>query len=114
MEDLSVLGVNEKNLDRLVLELSEISDRIKIKLDEIDQLVSDTASYFVCDSGNKFRAKFAITRENFPLVNTNISSMSSDLVNAKKRFNNVEHIIKDNLSEAKRDVQSKSLNEYNR
>ncbi len=83
MADEKLVGINEAKLDSLILQIGEIAERINNKFNLIEQLVSDSASYFQCGIGTDFRLKFNNTKSNFEIVNKNILNMAADLVSAK-------------------------------
>ena len=90
MSQTDVFGINEDKLDRLILDISDAADRINSKFNLLNRLVEETSNYFVCDSGNRFRNAYSLTKENFSIVNKNIATITSDLVKAKSRLHKVD------------------------
>ena len=114
MDKVELFGINEQKLNELVLEINDCAARINTKFNLIDGLVSDTSSYFKCESADAFRSNFEILKENFTVVNKNIVTMSNDLVKVKTRISTVdEQNIKD-FNQAKKDILSNSLEKYER
>ena len=86
MEDL--ISVNEEAIDKLVLDLYDYSERINNVLNQINDLVNYSSTYFKGQISNDIVGKYnslKISLENFK---RNIYSYSSDLVKVKNQFRN--------------------------
>ncbi len=114
MDKTDVFGINENKLDILITDINDAVTRINNKFDLIENLVSETESYFNCESGTIFRNKFNIIKGNFAIVDKNIISISSDLVKAKSRLNVIEEDVNQEFQKATHDIVSNSLEKYKR
>lgn len=114
MSKTDVFGINEDKLDILITDINDAVTRINNKFDLIERLVSETESYFNCDSGTAFRNKFNAIRSNFAVVDKNIINMSSDLVKVKSRLHAVEEDVNQEFQKATHDIVSNSLEKYKR
>lgn len=105
-------GVNEEKLDKLVIEIYDYADKIKSILNEVDDLVTSTNNFFICDSGTEFRNKFNTLKTNFSNVNGNIISYAEDLVNAKISFQKIDSDLSIKTREEAKRVIDASIGQY--
>ncbi len=105
-------GVNEEKLDKLVIEIYDYADKIKLILNEVDDLVASTNNFFICDSGTDFRNKFNTLKTNFSIVNGNIISYAEDLVNAKISFQKIDSDMSIKTREEAKKVIDTSIGQY--
>lgn len=108
----NVFGINEPKLEQLVLEISEVAERVNKKFIELSDLVNSTSLFYDCESGSNFRNSFDKLKANFPIVNKNILCYSFDLVKVKSRLYNIDTTVERNFSIAKGEVLSKSIDRY--
>ena len=77
------MGTNEKGLDSLILELSNISETIASCLSSMETLINDTSLYFQGDVADSLRNKFSNIILEFPVINSNLESFKNDFINIK-------------------------------
>lgn len=114
MADEKLVGINEAKLDSLILQIGEIAERINNKFNLIEQLISETSSYFQCEIGTNYRLKFNGTKSNFEIVNKNILNMAADLVNVKSMMQKTNANAIDYFQQSAAQELSNSLNKYER
>ena len=114
MEQTDVIGINEEKLDQLIMEIGDIADRINNKFNLLENLVSESSSFFECEAADRYRNNFNLIKVNFAIVNKNILAMSSELVKAKARLYNIEDEVKIEFSKQGGSVISNSLQMYDR
>ena len=112
MGKADIFGINEPKLDLMILEIAETMNRISNKFNNIETLIHDTKTYFVCESGNLFRNSFSNNKDNFQAINRNILSYSGDLVKVKKRFQMVTSETTTQVLQAKSEILSNSVDKY--
>lgn len=105
-------GINEEKLDKLVIEIYDYADKIKLLLNEVDDLVAETNNFYICDNGNDFRNKFNTLKTNFTIVNGNIISYAEDLVNAKISFQKIDSDMSIKTREEAKKVIDTSIGQY--
>lgn len=110
MADEKLVGINEAKLDSLILQIGEFAERINNKFNLIEQLVSESSSYFQCDPGTDFRLKFNSTKSNFEIVNKNILNMAADLVSVKSMMHKTNANAIDYFQKSAMQELSNSLN----
>ncbi len=105
-------GINEEKLDKLVIEIYDYADKIKLLLNEVDDLATSTNNFFICDSGTDFRNKFNSLKTNFSIVNGSIISYAEDLVNAKINFQKIDSDLSIKTKEEAKKVIDSSIGQY--
>ena len=80
---LDVIGINEENLNNLILELGNRNDTILDLFNQIEDKVINSQTFFKCESGNAFRTKFESIKAGFPQIKQNLEVYCTDLINAK-------------------------------
>ena len=83
-----IFGINEPKLDLLILEIGDIAEKVNQKLETYDRLMTETLTFFDCDSGEKYRNNFKLLSTTIPVIKKNILYYSTDLVNIKRRLHN--------------------------
>lgn len=80
-------GIEEKKIDRLVLDIVDYTEKINSTLNQIDDVMSTIKDYYVCENATMFEKKFTTLRDNFAIVQKNLLSYSTDLVKVKACYN---------------------------
>lgn len=80
-----VVGVNEKGIDNLILEIYDYVEKIKGQLNQFEDLVDSTKNFYQSESGENFRNRFVELKDNFQVVNDNILSYSVELSRVKEK-----------------------------
>lgn len=80
-----ISSIEVDNLMTTLLDYAELSNRI---LNQIDDLVAETTSYFSCESGDKFRDQYNMLKTGNAIINKNILSYNTDLMNVKSNYQN--------------------------
>lgn len=79
MNDSRIIGINEPNLKKLILEIYEYRDKISKVLNTAESLIYDTANYYKSEDGDELRKKFDLFSSNFDVFLKNIQSYGEDL-----------------------------------
>ena len=74
-----ILGVKEKELGPLSLEILDYSDRISAILDKIDSRMADIAEHYQGDSYKELMNYYSELKNSFSIIKDNIISYSDDL-----------------------------------
>ena len=85
-ENVSWNGISIEGIDKLMSDILDYVDKSNKILNQIDDLVDETSSYFSCESGDKFREKFEMLKAGTPIINSNILSYNTDLMNVKHNY----------------------------
>lgn len=97
-------GVNEASIDKLIMDICDLVERMNGTLNCIDELVDGTTTYFICENADLFRQNFASIKSNFPIVNKNILEYTTDLVKVKMNYNTRRETIIKELNSSSADV----------
>ena len=79
-------GISMEGMDKLMSDILDYADRSNKVLNQIADLVDSTSTYFICESGDKFRDQFSMLKVGNPIINKNILSYNEDLMNVKKEI----------------------------
>lgn len=82
----NVIGINVDEINKLMLEISDISSNINIIFNKINELVEETKSYYVCSTASVMRNKYAMFNDNFRIIVNNIMTYNKDLVRLKRKY----------------------------
>ena len=82
----NMAAINESEINKLIVEIIDYSSKIKTILNRVNDLVSETKSYYNCSSGSLLRSKYALFNDNYRIIVKNISSYSKDLNSLKRKF----------------------------
>ena len=82
----NVIGINVDEINKLMLEISDISSNINIIFNKINELVEETKSYYVCSTASVMRNKYAMFNNNFRIIVNNIMTYNKDLVRLKRKY----------------------------
>lgn len=86
----TVGGVNEQELDDIVLQLNSDIDSISTILNQIQMEFYDTSSYFKGDVADSFRDKFDFYDKQMNTIKENLKSYSSDLIKVKEMMGQID------------------------
>lgn len=86
MDNYDVVGINDAKIDSLVLNIYDYAQRIKDILNNVDDLIYETAAYYNCEEAVKFRNDFESVKDNFSVVTENILSYGDELVRVKNQI----------------------------
>lgn len=82
----NVAAINEAEINKLMVEIVDYSSKIKSILNKVNDLVSETKSYYNCSSGSLLRQRYALFNDNYKTVIKNINSYSKDLAALKRKY----------------------------
>lgn len=106
MEDL--ISINEEGIDKLVLDLSDHFEKINNILNQINDLIYESKSYFNCSVNDQLIKQYSEMKLNIDNFKANISSYSIDLIKVKNRFrqndSNLSVTIKQQITKIQPDV----------
>ena len=103
----NVVAINVEEINKLMLEITDISSNINIIFNKINELVEETKSYYVCSTASVMRNKYAMFNDNFKTIVNNIMSYNKDLAMLKKKYDQGM----DNLSiQIKKDISALDTN----
>lgn len=81
-----VVGVNEKKLDDLVLNIYSLSDQLAKIFEKIEENVSSTNNFYQSSDGDAYRKKFYQYIGNFDTVVSNMRLYGDDLLRVKFHY----------------------------
>ena len=84
MEDL--ISINEEGIDRLVLDLYDHFEKINSILNQVNDLIYDSKSYFNCSANDELLKQYSEMKLNIDNFKENVSSYSVDLIKVKNKF----------------------------
>lgn len=99
-----VSGINEAGLDQIMMDIVDVCGQLKNNMNTINEIVVNSKDYFVGPAGDEFRQKFAKSNSQFTILNDNILSYKSDLMQVKLSYMQMEQVASDNLKEASKKV----------
>lgn len=82
----NIIGINVTELNKLMLEIADISSNINIIFNKINELVEETKRYYVCSTASVMRNKYAMFNDNFRIIVNNIMTYNKDLVRLKRKY----------------------------
>lgn len=82
----NVVAINVEEINKLMLEITDVSSNINIIFNKINELVEETKSYYVCSTASVMRNKYAMFNDNFKTIVNNIMSYNKDLAMLKKKY----------------------------
>ncbi len=100
-------GISMEGMDKLMSDILDYADRSNKVLNQIADLVDSTSTYFICESGDKFRDQFSMLKVGNPIINKNILSYNEDLMNVKKDYQNRSLVGSEILKTGENDVISR-------
>lgn len=80
------VAINVNEINKLMLEIIDCSNNIKVIFNKITDLVSETKSYYNCSSATLLRNKYSQFSDNYNVIIKNIMSYNKDLSNLKKKY----------------------------
>ena len=99
-------GISQ-GFDKLMSDIIDYADKSNKTLNQISDFISETSTYFVCESGDKFRDQFSMLKIGNATINKNILSYNEDLMNVKRNYQSRVEVGTDILNAGKNDVNSK-------
>lgn len=90
----NVSGINEEKLGNLILDIYDYADKVNQILNNIDELILKSNSYFKCDSSDRVRNRYQELTFNFATLKQNMLNCASDLVKAKYRYQGMDGDVK--------------------
>lgn len=89
----NVIGINETEINKLITEINDCSNKIKNIFQQINDQISNTKNFYDCKSATTLRNKYYILNDDYIVVLNNLSSYSRDLLNLKLKYvNNISSI----------------------
>lgn len=79
-------GISVEGIDKLMSDILSYADKSNRILNQISDLVSETSTYFSCESGDKFRDQFSMLSVGNATINKNILSYNEDLMSVKQNY----------------------------
>lgn len=104
-------GFTEQSLDKLVVEVYDYASNVKSILNKIEEIMTDSSSYFDCDVAVEVRNKFKVISERFYLVSDNIISYAEDLVQVKSAFYKISNQLSDTAENARQEFLRNNISE---
>ena len=79
-------AINVNEINKLMIEISDCADDIKITLRQIQNLIDETDGYYACSSAVLLRRKHSDFSDGYKLIVDNIRSYNTDLANLKRKY----------------------------
>ena len=80
------VAINENEINKLILEISDCADEVGRIFTKINDLVSETKDYYDCACATNLRKKYSLFNDNYKIILSNIRSYKTDLSNLKKKY----------------------------
>lgn len=106
----AALGVNETELDNLILALDSNLDSISSSLSQIQMTFYDSKDYFKGDVADNFLDKFEVYNQQIPLLKANLKTYINDLLVVKEYSGNVDSASAKHIQNAKDETNRNSDN----
>lgn len=90
-------GINVNSIDNLIIEVNNYTETIKRILNDFDDIVQENMQYFICDSKEKFLIIHNENKYNYSIFEKNILSYANDLLNVKKKWQDIVEDVSTNL-----------------
>ena len=94
----NVVGISEEKIDKLIIEITEYANKINKIFNQASELVDKTKTYYISESGDKFREKYLEFSDNYKTFNQNILSYAKELTVVKKKYSSSTEQIIANLN----------------
>ncbi len=89
----NVIGINETEINNLITEINDCSNKIKNIFQQINDQISNTKNFYDCKSATTLRNRYYKLDDDYIIVLNNLSSYSRDLLNLKSRYvNNISNV----------------------
>ena len=93
-------GINEQDLDDVILQLNNKIDSITETLNNVKMKFYDSKDYFKGDVADKFQAQFKAYSDQYELLKDNLNSYVNDLLNVKSMMGKIDESALKKLQEA--------------
>lgn len=84
------LGINEKKLNSLILDIYNYSEKINKTLNQISEVVDKTKKIYSSKEADLYRNKYENFRVNYVNVIKNINRYAEDLILVKQKYSNFD------------------------
>lgn len=81
-----VIAINVNEINKLMLDIIDCANDVKVIFNKITDLVSETKSYYDCGSAVLLRNKYSQFSSNYNRIINSIKSYNTDLSNLKKKY----------------------------
>lgn len=99
-----VSGINETGIDQIMIDIVDACGQLKNNMNTINDIIVNSQNYFMGQAGDEFRQKFSKINSQFTILNDNILSYKSDLMQVKLSYMQMEQVASDDLKEASKKV----------
>ena len=79
-------ALDETSINKLILEIGDYSEKIKLTLNRINDLMNDAKTSYKCASASKVFSRYSQFNDNYNIIVKNILSYQTDLINLKRKF----------------------------
>lgn len=80
------IAIDKDEINKLILEITDCRDNIKVILSKINDLIDETKNYYTCSSANNLRTRYYVFNDNYKIILSNIKSYANDLISLKKKY----------------------------
>jgi hypothetical protein len=80
------IAINVNEINKLMLDIIECANNVRIIFNKINDLVMETKSYYECVSATTLRNKYSQFSDNYSRIISSIKSYNTDLSNLKKKY----------------------------
>lgn len=80
------IAINVNEINKLMLDVIDCANNVKIIFNKINDLVSETKSYYDCTSANTLRNKYSQFNNNYNRIINSIKSYNTDFSNLKRKY----------------------------
>lgn len=80
------ITINVNEINKLMIDIIDCANDVKIIFNKISDLVAETKSYYQCTSATVLRNKYSLFNDNCNKIVNSIKSYNTDLSNLKKKY----------------------------
>ena len=101
------IRINNTGADVLAKDIMEYSRLANNSLSSISSIVENSAEFYDCPAGIKFRRKFKKLAENFPILIQNMENYALSIKKAERLYNDHAGIVVSNLNKSIANLEEK-------
>jgi uncharacterized protein YukE len=107
-------GISSTGIDKLMTDFIDYAEKSNKIINQIDEIVEGTASYFKCESGDTFRSRYSQLNYEAATINKNILSYNTDFLAVKSNYGRREEGMVAMANDAKNAVKDVSFKKEER
>jgi len=106
---MNISGCNNEMLDKISLDLTNISEQISLYLSKIEDEIYGLKSCFDVAEINRLKNHFNNVRNNFRTVESNIDKVATDMIRVKSHYTKSDSEMKITIDKAINNIEHKEV-----